>query len=380
MYISIVNGDFMKLIIYGLIITFSFIGIFIDEAILGKFISNDQYFTNVVALFLLVLIMIVLKERFLNNLPFSLITYIVISVIVYYNYYLYGLIAIIYFDLFYKKKYFLGIIISIIPIYLLLTYHTYYLVFIITFTSIIGYILNKQDSENKYYTKTLDNERRLRYDLENAKIQLLNNSREIERITEIKERNRIARDIHDNVGHDIAGVLFQLQAAKKIYTKDEDKSLKIISICIEKLSDTLEMIRNTVYNIKPNQELSEKIFYDIIDKFVFCKVDFKFSGNITIIKPETLEILIVNLKESLTNASKYSGATKIDISIEVNNNFVRYLYNDNGNGCNNINEGLGISGMKERVKNVGGMINFDGIDGFSIICIIPNQKTNIFSE
>jgi len=279
----------------------------------------------------------------------------------------------------YKRYYYLGFLFTILPIILIIQSEFYYLIYYLIFSSILGYILNKKYLQEKFYTQTFDNERRLRYELEHIKNQLINNSKEIERLTEIKERNRIAREIHDHIGHDIAGVLFQLQAAEKIHDNNPTKSIDIVALCSNKLSQTLELIRNTVYNIKPVLELNENVFKNVINQFVFCPVQFKFDGNIQMIKSDVLELLLANLKESLTNASKHSGATEIQVKIEANQNFIRFYYQDNGKGCQVIKEGLGVTGMKERIKNLGGMININGINGFSIVCIIPNQKTKIFS-
>lgn len=60
------------------------------------------------------------------------------------------------------------------------------------------------------FKKTYDTERRYRYELEAAKQRLLNSAKETAYIAEIRERSRIAREIHDTVGHSLAGILIQL--------------------------------------------------------------------------------------------------------------------------------------------------------------------------
>jgi len=78
---------------------------------------------------------------------------------------------------------------------------------LIALCTLLAYVIRKGSEEASRFTSTLDNERRLRYELEQAKAQLLHASKEIFGITEVKERNRIAREIHDSVGHNLAGTL-----------------------------------------------------------------------------------------------------------------------------------------------------------------------------
>ncbi|HBG38890.1 MAG TPA: sensor histidine kinase, partial [Clostridiaceae bacterium] len=70
-----------------------------------------------------------------------------------------------------------------------------------------GYIMKLFNNREKTFKKSFDYERQLRYELESTKARLLNSEKEIEHITEIRERNRIARELHDNIGHSMAGIL-----------------------------------------------------------------------------------------------------------------------------------------------------------------------------
>ncbi|HBG38889.1 MAG TPA: sensor histidine kinase, partial [Clostridiaceae bacterium] len=134
---------------------------------------------------------------------------------------------------------------------------------------------------------------------------------------------------------------------------------------------SLTVIRNTAYNIKPKEEIGIGYIEKLIKEFKFCNVDFKHTGDVLSIPSSIVEIINTNIKEALTNASKYSNADNIIIRLDVNEKFVRLYIKDNGKGAVNIKEGLGLSGMRERVKNAGGSISISGEDGFLIVCIIP---------
>ncbi|MFZ5986155.1 MAG: sensor histidine kinase [Bacillota bacterium] len=276
----------------------------------------------------------------------------------------------------YKKNYYIFVTSILVILYLSTATAGFSLFLPIMLGALTGYITGIKDEKEKEFLSVLDKERSLRYQLEQTKSQLINSRKEIERITEIKERNRIAREIHDNIGHSIAGILFQMQAAVKLLDKDKDRTKGIMKLCVEKLSEALEMTRKTVYNIKTEQKMGIEHIENIIKNFEYCDVEFEHLGNFNSLSASNLELLEANIKEALTNTAKYSSASKVKIRIEQNEIFTRLYYKDNGKGCKNIKENLGLSGMRERMRNAGGTISIDGNDGFLIVCNIPNSTGN----
>lgn len=221
------------------------------------------------------------------------------------------------------------------------------------------------------FRETYDNERRYRYELEDAKKKLLNSAKEAAYIAEIKERNRIAREIHDSVGHSIAGILFQLQVVQKLAGKDKEKSENLLQDSIKRLSESLEVMRNTVHNIKPGNIVGLTYIESIIKNFNYCPVNFKHSGDFNSLPANVLETISSDIKEALTNAYKYSRATKIEFKIDITDNAVRVYIKDNGDGCPNLKEGFGLLGIRERIKNLGGTVSISGENGFIIVYVIP---------
>ncbi|MNN73127.1 Sensor histidine kinase ComP [compost metagenome] len=120
------------------------------------------------------------------------------------------------------------------------------------------------------------------------------------------------------------------------------------------LSDALGLLRDTVHNLKPKQELGIEFIKQIIESFRFCQVDFRFTGDIQTLKPDSLELVINVIKEGMTNASKHSKASHMDIRLDITEKYIRLMLRDNGVGCRNIRDGLGLSGMRERFRNMGG--------------------------
>jgi len=243
----------------------------------------------------------------------------------------------------------------------------------------LGISKRKQNARELLYKESFDAERRSRYELEKTQLQLKESTREISRLTEIRERTRISRELHDSLGHSLAGLLLQLQAARKIHPVDSEKALALVDQTIQGLSDALVLVRETVHNIKPAIDVDFHYFEQIISNFRFSNIQFKHSGNPAHLSMEIMECLGTNLKEALTNAAKYSGAENVHIEITANENFARMLVKDDGKGSAKLKEGLGLSGMRERLKNLGGSFSYDGSAGFTLVCYIPLGKQGLHS-
>lgn len=343
--------------------------IFIIYAI-SNFKINPSLDYKLVITILMLLVVFIIKEKF-NYPRFTVIAEILGVTVAGYFYREFILLYVIcVYDSIYEKLYIGSLISVVLEIYLRKGSLDYSLIFLILI-GIIAYILRNFYDREEFYRKSIDRERALRYELEETKLQLLNSSTEAVHIAELNERNRIARNIHDNIGHSIAGIFMQLQVVRKLYGKDDAKAIEILDRSINGLSQALETIRTTVHNIKPKENLGIEYIVSIINEFKYCKVEFKHSGDISTISASHMAIIAANIKEALTNVIKYSSATKVIISIGVNERYIRLYIKDNGGGSTSLKEGLGISGMRDRVKNVGGSISISSEDGFLIVCIIP---------
>lgn len=246
-------------------------------------------------------------------------------------------------------------------------------------SALLGYLVYilVNSSFNKIQRLTEENEQ-----LKNKNTELFNKlnkdaefHKQFKDMSQLEERNKIAQEIHDNIGHTLAGGLMQLEAAKLLLDKDISKSKLIIQSTIDVLREGMESIRITLRNIKPpSEQLGINKLKLLIEEFSFksdIRANFLYSGNINKITPRQWKLIYDNTNEGLTNAMKYSKASKVIVNIEILNKIIKLEVKDNGLGCSNITKGLGIAGMEERVGNEGGKIIVDGSQGFSIISLIP---------
>jgi signal transduction histidine kinase len=342
----------------------------ISELVIGDVLPYEQLF-----IFMSLIAVNIWKERLWDTNYLSIVTLLLTIVATTMDIRFSVLLAIASYDFTLKKQYIGTIITFFCAIYFLGDQSSFLIILLlIIFVSLLAFAIGEKYENKRHYSQVLDNERRLRYELEQTKARLLHSSKEIAAIVEIKERNRIARDIHDSIGHSLAGILIQLQAAYKLHSKNQEKSLGIVQNSITGLAKSLELLRNTVHNIKPRETLGVEYIENIIKQFTYCPVDLKLSGNFNTVPPSHLELISTNIKEALTNTARYSGATQVIINVDVTSEYTRLLIKDNGIGCGSIKEGLGLSGMKERVRNVGGTTSISAKDGFLIVCMIPREE------
>lgn len=343
-------------------------------AVIGKFIIQGRAGAVEVSLLLLAAAVNIFKHKFKVNWSVLIIEAVIITIGCTYSSNFLLLYALIAYDAGSKDMEPLALPAAALAVYFSgLDYSIE--VMTLMFLAFMFGRLNLKFRENvSSFKETYDNERRYRYELEAAKQKLLSSAKEAAYIAEIRERNRIAREIHDTVGHSIAGILLQLQASQKLRNRDSEKSDNLLADSIDRLSEALNVMRNTVHNIRPSNSMGLEYIEGIINNFNYCIVNFKHSGNFSSLPANVLETISSDIKEALTNAYKYSKATAIDIKIDIRDSRVRVYIKDNGEGCTNLKEGFGLIGIRERIENLGGTVSFSGENGFMIVYIIPLDK------
>lgn len=248
------------------------------------------------------------------------------------------------------------------------------ILFILALCALSGHLTHLLRQKQSSFQQIYDRERQIRYDLEEAKSRLLGASREAAHVAEIRERNRIAREIHDSIGHKLAGILLQLQAANKSFARDEAKARELLTSSITSLASSVDLLRETVHNIKPREQIDLTYIENIIANFQFCNVSFKHSGDFATVNASHIEIISSTIKEALTNTARHSHATQVHIQLDIHEQILRLYIKDNGTGCEQIREGLGLSGMRERIHNIGGNFSINTKDGFMIVCVLPKDE------
>ena len=194
----------------------------------------------------------------------------------------------------------------------------------------------------------------------------------------LEEKGRISQALHDKLGHSINGSLYKLEAVKVLMQKDPQQSEKILQEVIDNLRGSMDEIRVIIRNERPDKKRmamkSLQALCTECEEQYNIKTELQIEAEDKVIPENIWEIILDNTFEAVTNALKYSGCTQITITIQALGEVVRATIMDNGKGAKTIDEGMGISGMKTRVRKVKGYIDIESENGFRINMILPIGK------
>lgn len=217
---------------------------------------------------------------------------------------------------------------------------------------------------------------KLNRELELSYNKLIKQSEEIEKLTITRERNRVAGEIHDSLGHSLIALNMNLDVANKIIDKDIIKTKELINKSKILSKESMENLRRAVYALKEDSHvlLKEKI-EEIIENLQstgIVKIELNLDEEIESLPMEYKNIIYTSIKELITNSIKHGKAEMINIDIKVENNNINISVKDNGLGCSNLVKGNGLMGIENRLNGISGKINYDSMDdqGFSIEIII----------
>ena len=202
----------------------------------------------------------------------------------------------------------------------------------------------------------------------------------------LEERASLSQTLHDKLGHNINGSIYQLEASKLLMEKDPEKARSMIQAVIDQLRTGMDEIRAILRKERPEKKkLAMLQLHELCDDCSNKGVEAELTteGELSVISDNLWEVMLDNVFEAVTNSLKYSGCRRIDIGIVVLNQMVKCTVCDDGCGCADINPGMGLSGMRKRVREAGGTIDFqsaataeadDGrIDpaGFKVSMLLP---------
>ena len=190
----------------------------------------------------------------------------------------------------------------------------------------------------------------------------------------LEERAELSQTLHDKLGHNINGSVYQLEAVKVLMDKEPETSKKMIQAVIDQLRSGMDEIRAILRKERPKKyKLAilqlEKLCEDCRVKGV--EAELITEGKLEEVPEKYLEIILDNAYEAVSNSMKYANCSKIQISLHVLNQMVRCNISDNGVGCREVIDGMGISGMRKRMREIHGILDFETELGFTINMLLP---------
>lgn len=237
---------------------------------------------------------------------------------------------------------------------------------------IIVYIA-QQMQENENITKELSMIHQVNQELRNyAAI--------TEKIGENNERKRLAREIHDTLGHALTGIAAGVDACIAMIDINPAATKKQLQVVSKVVREGIGDVRNSLNKLRPGaleahglkgaiekmiQEFADVSDLEIYLNYQLEQVDFEKTKE---------DVLFRIIQESITNALRHGGADRIDIDIYQQDDILILKVQDNGVGCKDIQYGFGLKQMSERVAIINGTVTYDGHNGFLTVVKIPIQR------
>jgi len=201
-------------------------------------------------------------------------------------------------------------------------------------------------------------------------------AQEVEALASKLERHRIARDIHDSLGHSLTTLDVQLELANKLAPSQPENALKTVHICKQLSSQCLVEVRRAVRTMREsNFNLNEALLSLVEQVKKNQNLDISLEIKLPNLPLQTAHQLYCIAKEGLTNIQKHADASQVTLRGETKFNNIVLEIIDNGKGFNpdTSHSGFGLKGMQERVDVLAGemIINSRKSKGTCINILIP---------
>lgn len=281
-----------------------------------------------------------------------------------------------------KEIYPYALFTGLILIYLIKNTYSMELVFMIVmfYITIILILLQlqkefsiREDTEALY-----DKIRKYAYELERAKARLIDYSNQVEKVAQLEERNRISRELHDSIGHNLTGVLMQVDACIQIMNVNSEKGIELLHSIYNNINNSIENVRQTVQKLRPiGYRNNLEALRELISKYkteTGVNIELQIKGGNYGAYPAAETVIYNNVKEAITNSVRHSRCRTINIMLLYSEQYIEAFISDDGIGTADLKKGFGLKGIEERINLIGGTVSFSGSKGFHIHMTIPKDS------
>ncbi len=245
------------------------------------------------------------------------------------------------------------------------------------------------------FTKIAVNERqsraeveRLATELRDANSKLREYAAQVEELATARERNRLAREIHDSLGHYLTVVNVQIEAARAVID-DRSRSLDVLRKAQSLTQEGLAEVRRSVASLRSNPSQDRPLEETLVSLVEECRTSGIDAELIIQGKPfglsSQVQLTVYRAaQEGLTNIKKHSHASHATVTLQYGiDQGIRLVVGDDGIGKVDVTEGgFGLLGVRERAQLLGGQLKFvpSSGGGFAFEVQIPNAKSELQSD
>ncbi len=252
------------------------------------------------------------------------------------------------------------------------------------------------DELEQEYKRSRDDSKELTLMLEKKNQDLLEKQDTEVYLATLKERNRIAREIHDNVGHMLSRSILMVGALKAI---NQNENLKVPMEQLDQtLNEAMTNVRQSVHDLHDESVNLKEVMESLTAEFSFCPVQLTYDMGYDIPKEIKYSFIAIT-KEALNNVMRHSNADEVKILVREHPWLYQLIIEDNGTAHGQIqpdghreehaaqeragksgnvrkteSNGIGIKNMKERIRMLGGNMQIQKENGFRIFITVPKQS------
>jgi signal transduction histidine kinase len=218
--------------------------------------------------------------------------------------------------------------------------------------------------------------------LERTKDELAEYSTQVAKLATLRERNRLARDVHDSLGHYLTVINVQLEVVNKLIDSDLDRAKEAATRAKQLASEGLAEVRRSVAALRPTP-LDERPLPDAIRHLIDnarqdgLVITFNQHSNSKPLSPESEIVLYRAAQEALTNIRKHARASIVSIRLAYDTNSTCLTVRDNGVGRDASSpDHVGLLGLRERTESLNGILRAENHTegGFIIEVVLPNEQ------
>lgn len=213
--------------------------------------------------------------------------------------------------------------------------------------------------------------------LKQMNTQLLDYAQKTEKIAEMRERNRLAREIHDTIGHALTGISAGIDACMTMIDISPESTKEQLARISVAARQGIKDVRRSVSKLRPdvleNQPLEDALRQLVQETGTATQTSISYENGAGPLhfSPDEEDTVYRVVQESITNAIRHGKAKKVYVVLSREDKWLTLAIHDTGKGCAQIQKGFGLRHMEERVALLGGNIAYNGNDGFAVVANIP---------
>lgn len=248
----------------------------------------------------------------------------------------------------------------------------------------IGILVNTSGSREETL-RLYDELKRKHFELEEARSRMQQFAHQVEGAAQAEERSRISRQLHDDIGHRLIRVKMMMEAAIHTVPQDNARGMELLYQIRDQIGASMDEMRSAVKRMNPGRQLTDAYSLDRLleetGRETGIRTRILVEGASYPLYPSQQVVLYKNAREAITNAIRHGHADKVDVLLRYRDNEICMEVSNNGEVAAEESlaaessgigkQGIGLSGMLDRTKVIGGTLEIHRKTPFTVITRLP---------